>query len=183
MSLERSDFSSSEYPPRSWCMATLSEAKLEDEMTSATASACARSIFPLTKARRVYSPGSAILAPASHRSLIISDAMKLDAWHEISTLSSPVYEEGARNTQTRTSSTTPPPGEDTVPNLTEYPGVPETVPVRSLTTLSATEKHSGPLTLITVIAPVPGTVAGATIVSAYPDISIFISIWYEIKDF
>ena len=36
-----------------------------------------------------------------------------------------------------------------------------------LTTLSAIVKASGPLTLMTEIAPVPGTVAGAHIVSSF----------------
>lgn len=40
-------------------------------------------------------------------------------------------------------------------------------PLRHLITLSATVKASGPLTLITEIAPVPGTVAGAHIVSSF----------------
>jgi hypothetical protein len=40
-------------------------------------------------------------------------------------------------------------------------------PLRQVTTLSAMLKASGPLTLITEIAPVPGTVAGAQIVSSF----------------
>ena len=40
-------------------------------------------------------------------------------------------------------------------------------PLRQVTTLSAMLNASGPLTLITEIAPVPGTVAGAQIVSSF----------------
>ncbi len=45
-------------------MATRCDAAVEDDITSATASACARSIFPFRKALRVNSPGSAKRAPA-----------------------------------------------------------------------------------------------------------------------
>ena len=45
--------------PFSWLMASWCCARLVAAMMSATASACARSIFPLRYALRVYSPGSA----------------------------------------------------------------------------------------------------------------------------
>ena len=41
------------------------------------------------------------------------------------------------------------------------------LPLRQVTTLSIIVNASGPLTLITEIAPVPGTVAGAQIVSSF----------------
>jgi hypothetical protein len=41
------------------------------------------------------------------------------------------------------------------------------LPLRHVTSLSAMFNASGPLTLITEIAPVPGTVAGAHIVSSF----------------
>ena len=41
------------------------------------------------------------------------------------------------------------------------------LPLRHVTTLSAISNASGPLTLITEMAPVPGTVAGAQIVSSF----------------
>ena len=40
-------------------------------------------------------------------------------------------------------------------------------PLRQVITLSAIVRASGPLTRITEIAPVPGTVAGAHIVSSF----------------
>ena len=48
-----------------------------------------------------------------------------------------------------------------VPNLMVYPDASEMVPFLHLITLSAMVRASGPLTLITDMAPVPGTVAGA----------------------
>ena len=64
-----------ENPPLSWFIATLWDAELVAEITSATASACARSILPFRKARRVNSPGSAIRQPASMSRRISSDTM------------------------------------------------------------------------------------------------------------
>jgi hypothetical protein len=54
-----------------------------------------------------------------------------------------------------------------MPNFKVYPGASEMLPLRHVTTLSAMFNASGPLTLITEIAPVPGTVAGAHIVSSF----------------
>ena len=54
-----------------------------------------------------------------------------------------------------------------IPNIMVYPGASEMYPLRQVTTLSAMVNASGPLTLITEIAPVPGTVAGAHIVSSF----------------
>ena len=54
-----------------------------------------------------------------------------------------------------------------IPNFKVYPGASDMVPLRHVTTLSAIANASGPLTLITEIAPVPGTVAGAQIVSSF----------------
>jgi hypothetical protein len=48
-----------------------------------------------------------------------------------------------------------------------YPAAWDIEPLRHEMTLSAMDKASGPLTLITEIAPVPGTVAGAHIVSSF----------------
>jgi hypothetical protein len=90
-----------------------------------------------------------------------------DAWQEISTEFSPVYECGARKTLASTSSTTAPESSVIVPNFNVYPLADEIVPLRHRITLSAISKACGPLTLITEIAPVPGTVAGAHIVSSF----------------
>ena len=90
-----------------------------------------------------------------------------DAWHDISTESSPVYECGARKILTRTSSKTDPSLVAMLPNRIEYPGASEIGPLSVETSLSAMTSDSGPLTLITEIAPVPGTVAGAHIVSSF----------------
>ena len=51
--------------PSSWERATCAATSDFAEMKSATASACVKSIFPFKNARRVYSPGSASLAPAA----------------------------------------------------------------------------------------------------------------------
>ena len=48
-----------------------------------------------------------------------------------------------------------------------YPAAADKEPLRQRTTLSAMLSASGPLALITEIAPVPGTVAGAHIVSSF----------------
>ena len=68
---------------------------------------------------------------------------------------------------TSTSSRTAPAVVCIVPNLIVYPEVSEMVPFLHRITLSAIANASGPLTLITEIAPVPGTVAGAQIVSSF----------------
>ena len=54
-----------------------------------------------------------------------------------------------------------------VPKRIEYPGASEIGPLRVEMSLSAMTRDSGPLTLITEMAPVPGTVAGAHIVSSF----------------
>ena len=54
-----------------------------------------------------------------------------------------------------------------VPNFMVYPPASAIRPFRQHITLSAIAKASGPLILITEIAPVPGTVAGAYIVSSF----------------
>ena len=64
ISSSRNTFNSLENPPRIWCIATLCADSFSDEIRSATASACDKSIFPFEKARRVNSPAFAILAPA-----------------------------------------------------------------------------------------------------------------------
>ena len=66
-----------------------------------------------------------------------------------------------------TSSITAPEASRTLPNLMVYPAASEIFPLRHEMTLSAMAKASGPLTLITDMAPVPGTVAGAHIVSSF----------------
>ena len=90
-----------------------------------------------------------------------------DAWHDISTEFSPVYECGARNTLTSTSSMVVPAPSWTVPNFIVYPAASEILPFLHEIILSVMLNASGPLTLITDIAPVPGTVAGAQMVSSF----------------
>jgi hypothetical protein len=53
-------------------------------------------------------------------------------------------------------------------------------PLRQVITLSAMTKASGPLTLITEIAPVPGTVAGAHIVSS---LCIYMSVVFCLQNY
>jgi hypothetical protein len=114
---------------------------------------------------------------------MISDTIYEDAWQEISTEFSPVYECGARKTLTTTSSITRLKSlfdellqvivlqlsilSYIKPNFNVYPGASLMLPLRHVTTLSAISNASGPLTLITEMAPVPGTVAGAQIVSSF----------------
>ncbi len=56
---------SSENPPRIWAVARAWDARDDEAIRSATASACARSILPARNARAVNSPGSAVRAPAA----------------------------------------------------------------------------------------------------------------------
>ena len=159
--------SSDENPPFICLNAMRCAAAVCDAITSATASAWARSILPLRNALWVNSPGSAARAPASWRRSMTEETMYEEAWHDISTEFSPVYECGARNTLTRTSSRTVPLASSILPNLMVYPAASEIDPLRHDMTLSAMLNASGPLTLITEMAPVPGTVAGAHIVSSF----------------
>ena len=76
---------------------------------SATASACARSMRPLRKARRVNSPGSARRAPLSSTVSSTALAGSSPPWQVISTTSSRVKVRGARITASSTSSTFRPP--------------------------------------------------------------------------
>ena len=68
---------------------------------------------------------------------------------------------------TRTSSTKTPCSSVTVPNFRVYPFEPAMFPFLQAIIPSAIDNASGPLTLITEIAPVPGIVAGAYIVSSF----------------
>ena len=62
-------------PPRIWLMATWCAARDVEAITSATASAWLRSIFPFRKARSVNSPGRAMRQPASTNRVISSLTM------------------------------------------------------------------------------------------------------------
>ena len=64
-SSSRSTWSFEDIPPRICCMATLCCTAVCDAITSATASACERSIFPLRYALLVNSPGPAKRQPFS----------------------------------------------------------------------------------------------------------------------
>ena len=66
-----------------------------------------------------------------------------------------------------TSSIISPDPSQMVPNFMVYPFADDMLERRQLTTLSAMVRASGPLILMTEIAPVPGTVAGAKIVSSF----------------
>ena len=83
----------------------------------------------------------------------------------------------------RTSSTSSPSEDSTVPNFMVYPLPSAILPFLHVMTLSAIDSACGPLTLITEIAPVPGVVAGAHIVSSFR-IYIFSSVITELpRDF
>ncbi len=133
-------------------------------MTSATASACARSILPLAKARRVNSPGCAMRHPQSISNRSISLWIHVDPCTENSTVSSPVNECGACITIARAVSVVSP-----VAGSTMSPSV----LVRALTLLSAFPFHIrpampmafSPLILTTAMPPHPGGVDIAHIVS------------------
>ncbi len=71
--------SSCEKPPFIWDIATLWDASDDDAITSATASACARSIFPFRNALCVNSPGLASLHPACISNCISSETIYFDA--------------------------------------------------------------------------------------------------------
>ena len=68
---------------------------------------------------------------------------------------------------TRTSSMMCPSAAQMVPNFMVYPPASAIRPRLHEMTLSTNLNASGPLTLITEIAPVPGTVAGAYMVSSF----------------
>ena len=106
ISLSLKSLSVSEYPPRICVEASVCAAFESAAIISATASACDRSMRPAAKARAENSPGSATLAPCLHSREITLEAIYREPWIEISTLSSPVYECGARKRATTTSSTT-----------------------------------------------------------------------------
>ena len=77
-----------------------------DAMSSATASACARSSLPLRKARFVNSPGSASRAPRFTTKSNTAVSGTIPPWQLNSTMSSPVYVLGACMTPSKTSSIT-----------------------------------------------------------------------------
>ena len=71
---------SAEYPPFSWFIAILCCASVCEAITSATASACARSIFPDRNALRENSPASASLHPALQSASRMCWTMYAEAW-------------------------------------------------------------------------------------------------------
>ena len=81
------------------------EALVRLSMISRTASAFVRSVLPFIKARKVNSPRSACLKPFCKSKLKIFVTTAVPPWQEISAISSPVKDFGARKTDTKTSST------------------------------------------------------------------------------
>ncbi len=96
VSLARMDSREAENAPLVWERAMSWAAREEAAIRSAIPSAWARSIRPLRKALRVNSPGSAVRAPARMTACRISRWMNSEPWQEISTVSSPVNDFGAR---------------------------------------------------------------------------------------
>ena len=84
--------------PRICLIANRWAAREFEAMTSATASAWARSRWPAVKARRVYSPASARRAPRQMRVSRSARWMYREPWTANSTVSSPVNECGPRKT-------------------------------------------------------------------------------------
>ena len=144
-------------------------------MTSATASACARSIFPLANARRVNSPASASLAPLAVKISSNRRCTYLEPWTDSSTTSSPVNEDGARNTVATPSSSISLTriGSMTRPNLAVCPGV--SASLFPCQILSVIAMACGPLTRMTAIPPMPGGVEIAQIVSSRLMVSLFMA--------
>ena len=79
-----------ETEPASWLTELFKAYSLVDWITSATASAWAKSIRPFKKARFVNSPGSAVLAPFRITVSKIFFTIKTPPWQSISTVSSAV---------------------------------------------------------------------------------------------
>ena len=91
--------------PASCSLAARKASSVREWIKSATASACARSMRPLRKARRVNSPGSASRAPFASTVSRTIFAARIPPWQVISTTSSRVKVRGARMTASRASST------------------------------------------------------------------------------
>ena len=91
--------------PASCSLAACRANSVREWIKSATASAWARSMRPLRKARRVNSPGSARRAPRASTASKTSFAGNNPPWQVISTTSSRVKVRGACITETSTSST------------------------------------------------------------------------------
>ena len=153
-------------PPRIWFSATRCDAAPVEAIRSATASACDKSILPFRKARCVNSPGAAKRAPLAMSFCRICCWMNVEPWQPNSTTSSPVNEWGARKTVITTSSIMP----------SELPTVPKTAVCDGIAAMSkffrravkmrpATVKASAPLKRTRAMAPLPGAVDMAQIVS------------------
>ena len=145
-------------------MASAWAAREFDAIRSATPSACARSILPFIKARRVNSPGSAVRAPHSISRLTISRCIHREPWQDISATSSPVNERGALKTVTTDWSSASPFESTILPRWAVCVTISSgSFPRQHLERIS---KALRPESLITAIPPVPGAVETATIVSS-----------------
>ncbi len=104
MSFVLSSCSLFENPPLSCFSAVWWAASLSEAIKSATDSACDKSNFPFLKARIVNSPAVAILHPSVMNSCNNLFCIKVEPWHDISTVSSPVYDFPSLKMLTNTSS-------------------------------------------------------------------------------
>ena len=138
-------------------------APVRASIRSATASACSRSMRPLTTARRLNSPGSAGRAPAAtHAANTDAGTTRPPCVHSSST-SSPVYELGAgKNVASASSSCTPSTGCLSATRVATR-GTSSPAP-----SALATARAFAPLTRSRASAPRPSAVATATIVSSPP---------------
>ena len=123
-------------------------------MTSATASAWQRSIFPFKKARRVNSPGWATTQPKEKQASNNSAETTTPPWQETSITSSPVYECGAGKKVRTPESISSPTGEKRGV-YRAYLGLSFSLQHNFL----ATKYASGPLIRITARPPTPSGVA------------------------
>ena len=153
--------------PRIWVMARRRAACEVAAIRSAEASACIRVIRPLATARRENSPGPAGRAPESVRVWSTLRAMSGEPCMPNSTMSSPVNVRGARNmvatawSMGRVSGVLP--CGIMYPRCAVWEGHEERgFPFQCR---SAMRRASGPLRRISIIAPWPGGVATAAIVS------------------
>ena len=128
---------------------------------SATASAALRSSFPFRYARRVNSPGPAVRAPACSSERNVSRATIGLPWTCSSTTSSPVAVRGASIASASPRSITLP----STSRISPYVATRSRNASRLRKTRATIARASGPLQRTIAIAPLPGGVAIAAIVS------------------
>src|SRR5690606_34940032 len=124
----------------------------------------------LRKARRVNSPALVAREQCRRKSIITCSMIYLDLWLEISTISSFVYECGATNRETNTSSIICSPSRMVPKCMVWEACCVSSFPLKTALTIAMA---CGPDKRITAIAPfAPGEVAKATMVSCTDDTDV-----------